>query len=155
MGMPGVFRVERWKCEDIVPVARLEEKYFSRPWSEKSLTEAFSDEKYRLYTVYLGERLAGYCGLLVTAPEAEVVFICTDEEFRRRGVARLLLTTALECAKEEGITDVFLEVREGNMPARTLYRGFGFQETGLRKNYYDEPKENAVLMQWTDKEDTI
>lgn len=151
----GGFRVAAWKSTDIALVAKLEEKYFSRPWSEKSLTDAFSDPKYRLYAAFFEDVLAGYCGLLMTAPEAEIVFICTGEAFRRKGVARLLLETALGRAKEEGITDVFLEVREGNVPARALYRGLGFTETGLRKNYYDEPKENAVLMQWTDREKTI
>ena len=138
--------IGRPETADIAAIAALEQSCFTDPWSEKSLLDAWKDANYILLVCKEEDVVLGYCGLLCMGPEADLVFICTAPKARRRGIAELLLKSLAEEGKKNGVSDVFLEVREGNAPARALYQKFGFEENGLRKNYYDKPKENAVLM---------
>ena len=88
--------------------------------------------------------------MAVSVPEGEIYRIATKNEYRKRGIAYRLLDFALKTARGAGLESVFLEVRESNVAARNLYRAYGFSEIGVRKNYYKEPTENAVLMMKTD-----
>ena len=78
--------------------------------------------------------------------EAEILDIAVAEKHRRHGHARFLLEKFLELARQHGIRDVFLEVRESNFPAIALYRKFGFSTSGRRPNYYRDPQEAAILL---------
>ena len=138
--------LRKMEAFDILQISEMERRYFSQPWSAESLQKAASDSNYVIYVCSENGNILGYCGLLCMGPEADIVFVCTEEKARRRGIAKMLLSACMEEGKQRGVGDVFLEVREGNTPARTLYQSFGFCETGIRKNYYDQPKENAVLM---------
>ena len=135
------------KACDIPMIAELERRYFPEPWSEASLRDVFSDSNYLVYVCREGDRVIGYCGLLCTPPEGEIVFICTEEAYRRQGVGDTLLKRVLSEGKKKDITKVFLEVRQSNLPAQRLYEKYGFTAFGLRKNYYRNPLEHAVLMQ--------
>ena len=90
-----------------------------------------------------GER-AGYIGAYTVCRESDIVTVAVSNNFRRKGVAKALLEALFDALSE--ISDVlYLEVRESNTPARTLYSSMGFCETGVRKGYYKNPSENAVL----------
>jgi len=138
--------ISRMTIDDIPKIAEMERTYFSQPWSEHTLSEAFADEKYLIFVCKEEEKVLGYCGLLCMGPEADIVFVCTEASARRRGIGESLMNACITEGKSCGVTDVFLEVRESNAPARAMYRKIGFEETGIRKNYYELPKENAVIM---------
>lgn len=135
--------------EDVAAVAALEAENFSRPWSYDAFLKTLSDENYIVMIAKESDALLGYCVLLCTGEEADITNVCTVPSARGKGVATALLTELLEAGKVRGVTDYFLEVREGNTPARKLYEKMGFEIIGLRKNYYEEPREHAVLMKYT------
>ena len=131
---------------DVTAVAELERDNFSRPWSYDAFYKTLSDDNYIVLLAKEGETLLGYCVLLCTGEEADITNVCTRPEARGKGVATALMTKLMERGKKRGVVEYFLEVREGNTPARGLYQKMGFEEIGMRKNYYEEPKEHAVLM---------
>ena len=134
--------------EDVAAVAALEAANFSRPWSYDSFFQTLSDENYIVIIAKDADALLGYCVLLCTGEEADITNVCTAPAARGKGVATGMLTALMDAGKSRGVTEFFLEVREGNVPARSLYTKLGFEEIGLRKNYYEEPREHAVLMKY-------
>ena len=80
------------------------------------------------------------------APEAEIYRIATAPSYRKRGIAYRLLDYAVKCERGRGLECIFLEVRSENVPARNLYRAYGFTEVGIRKGYYKDPADDAVVM---------
>ena len=135
--------------EDVAAVAALEAENFSRPWSYDAFFQTLSDENYIVLIAKETDAFLGYCVLLCTGEEADITNVCTAPEARGKGVATDMLAVLMDEGKARGVTEFFLEVREGNVPARALYTKLGFEEIGLRKNYYEEPREHAVLMKCT------
>lgn len=90
--------------------------------------------------------IVGYCNLRILAGEGEIMRIAVSPERRRQGLGRKLMEEMLNCARKNGCEAVLLEVRESNQSARNLYESYGFLVEGIRKNYYQSPRENAVLM---------
>jgi len=140
------FIIKRMTEEDVAAVAALEEENFSRPWSYDAFYKTLSDENYIVIIAKEADALLGYCVLLCTGEEADITNVCTAPATRGKGVATEMLTAIMEVGYARGVTEFFLEVRESNTPARSLYTKLGFEEIGLRKNYYEEPREHAVLM---------
>lgn len=132
--------------EDVKQVALIESQTFSMPWSE----EAFFDSLALPHTIFVvaeeqGE-IAGYCGMYTSFQEGEIVNVAVAEKYRRQGVAgRMLEFLFFESLKKE-VSSFFLEVRESNTAAIGLYECFGFRQIGLRKNFYEKPREHALIM---------
>lgn len=142
--------IRRMGQEDLLEAARLEKEIFSRPWSYQSLHDAVENEKNCYLCAYIeegdGKRLVGYCGFWNVAQEGQIYNVAVDESYRRRGIARCLMEKLLECGKEAGILSYTLEVRKSNEDAIHLYEHLGFSKAGIRKNFYDAPKEDAIIM---------
>lgn len=128
--------------ENIADIAAIEAACFSTPWNPLTLEAELENDCSHIFTAVENGRAVGYVLLYIVAGEADIVRVAVLPEYRRQGVARALLTRAFE--KIEGA--VFLDVRESNIPAIELYKSLGFEDTGVRKNYYSNPTENAVLM---------
>ena len=101
---------------------------------------------HRVFAAFRDEKTAGFLILSTVLDEAELLEVAVSENFRRSGIASELMNEIFEWCKKNGIVQIFLEVRESNFPARAYYRKFGFTEDGVRKNYYRDPVENALLM---------
>ncbi len=144
--METTWTIRQMTEEDVAAVAALEAENFSRPWSYDAFSKTLSDENYIVIIAKDTDALLGYCVLLCTGEEADITNVCTASAARGKGVATGMLTALMEAGKSRGVAEFFLEVREGNVPARALYTKLGFEEIGLRKNYYEEPREHAVLM---------
>ena len=138
--------IRRAKTDDIADIARIEAEVFSDPWSENALLPYVCSEGGMCYTASSDGRVIAYIIGRVIAPEGEIYRIATHPAYRRRGIAYRLLDYAVKCEKGRGLEVLFLEVRESNTPAKNLYKSYGFKEMGVRKNYYKDPVENAVLM---------
>lgn len=144
--MDKTWTIRQMTEDDVAAVAALEEQNFSRPWSFDAFSKTLSDENYVVIIAKDRDALLGYCVLLCTGEEADITNVCTASATRGKGVATEMLTALMEAGAARGVTEFFLEVRESNTSARNLYTKLGFEEIGLRKNYYEEPKEHAVLM---------
>ena len=134
--------VARAAREDAKKIAELEEKIFSDPWSEAALLSYINTS----FTAELDGELAAYLISSLIAPEGELYRIAVAEKFRTRGIGKALLTYAIAELSARGLRSFYLEVREQNAPARALYRSFGFRECGIRRGYYKNPTDNAILM---------
>jgi len=134
-------------AEHIPAVAELERRCFSAPWSERMLREHLENEC-AATLVAMGEdgTLLGYAGLLVVLDEGYITNVAVEPAYRRQGIARELLQVFERFGRANALAFLTLEVRDSNVPARTLYQSLGYEEVGRRKNYYDFPKEDAIIM---------
>jgi ribosomal-protein-alanine N-acetyltransferase len=139
--------------KDIPAILELERAAFTLPWTEGTLLcEIGRDEAYFALAVEDGceagqHEVLGFCILHKVSDEAELYQIAVSEASRRQGIAGMLMEAALEYAEENGVNAVFLEVRKSNTAAFCLYKKYGYQTVGRRKNYYDNPVEDAVIME--------
>jgi ribosomal-protein-alanine N-acetyltransferase len=134
-----------WTKADIAKIAALEKRCFADAWSATELDGCLSLPVYKSFLLEDGSNIIGYACLLTVYEDAEILNIAVAPEFRKRGYGLSLMHKMLTMAKQSGAQSVFLEVRESNEPAKNLYRSLGFEEYGLRKNYYPDG-ENAILM---------
>lgn len=135
------------RAEDIPAAAQLEVQCFSDPMPEDMIARlAFSDGYAALAAVGDGQHLLGWAALQLVLDEASLLTIASSPDCRRCGVGEALLREAMSLARARGAAFLTLEVRESNVPARALYEKLGFQCVGERKNYYEKPVENAILM---------
>ena len=136
--------IREMTAEDVPEVHRIEEECFSQPWSEKAFYEELENPYGRTLVAVLESKAAGFINVRSIGGEIYINNIAVSGDFRRKGVGDGLLS-ALEKAFEayEFIT---LEVRESNIPAIRLYEKHGFRQVGKRKNFYEKPTEDAILM---------
>ncbi len=115
-------------------------------WSSDSISQSIL-QRYSLFLVYfVEEKIAGYINVYSIANEAELNRIAVLPEFRKQGIGLKLINCAIENLKENNCLKFFLEVRRANLPAICLYKKIGFLEDSIRKNYYQKPSDDAVLM---------
>ena len=128
-------------------VAEIEQICFSDPWSRRMLSEHLENEC-AATLVAQGEdgTILGYAGLLVILDEGYITNVAVRPEYRRQGIAGQLLEVFRSFAEGNKMAFLTLEVRDSNASARALYTKYGFREVGVRKNYYDHPKEDAIIM---------
>ncbi len=138
--------VRRLDVADSESVHKLIVSSFSNPWSRETVESMLQSEKSALFGAFIGEELVGFASLEWILDEGSLTEIAVRSEYRRQGIAQKLMEELLKVAEDNNFSFVTLEVRESNQPAISLYRKFGFKEVGLRKNYYKNPMENAVLM---------
>lgn len=138
--------IRRSLPKDSAEISIAEEEIFSDPWSEGDITSLISTEGSMCYTALSDGKLIGYLIGRQISPEGEIYRLATLPEYRRRGIAYRLLDYAVKTERGRGLESLFLEVREKNLPARNLYKSYGFREIGVRKNYYKNPDDNAIIM---------
>lgn len=147
-------RIEPMTAEHLDEVAELERLCFPDPWSRNLLAEALKNDL-SAYLVALDDagHVAGYAGLTVVLDEGSVDNIAVRPDCRRRGVAARLLEVFLNFARGNGLAFLTLEVRASNYAAIALYGSRGFRAVGRRKNYYEHPAEDALIMTRTFQHD--
>ena len=134
-------------CADhLDELEKLERISFSRPWSKKMLAEELENQCAAFLVALCGTQVVGYAGLLVVADEGYITNVAVFPAYRRRGVARQLIDVFDRFARGNHLAFLTLEVRPSNEAAIALYQGAGFREAGRRKNYYDLPKEDALIL---------
>ncbi len=138
--------IRRARAEDISAIVRAEAEIFPDPWSERDINFSISTEGSMCYCAVNDGKLLAYIIGRVIAPEGEIYRIATLPAYRERGIAYRLLNYAVKTERGKGLERLFLEVRERNSAARALYKSYGFTEIGLRKNYYKDPVDNAIVM---------
>ena len=128
-------------------IEKIEQQCFSCPWTLDQLRSQLSDERHVfLAAVAENGAVLGYVGMMFVLDEGYISNVAVAPDFRRQGVADALIAALMRRAEERRLAFVTLEVRAGNEPAKALYSKHGFVPVGRRKNYYDLPKEDAILM---------
>jgi ribosomal-protein-alanine N-acetyltransferase len=134
------------KPSDLERLEELERQCFSLPWTREQLESQLPDLQHVFLVADENDRVLGYVGMMAVLDEGYISNVAVASEARRRGIGRALVEELLDRSEKLSLSFVTLEVREHNEAAIALYAGLGFVPAGLRKNYYDSPKENALLM---------
>ena len=132
--------------EDLDQVMELERDLFHVPWTREGyFTFLIRQDTMFLAVEEKGEILA-YCGVLMVLDEGDVLNVAVKRDRQREGIGRFLMESLIRLAGEQGVTTLHLEVRKSNEAAIRLYERTGFARDGIRRNYYTDPAEDAVLM---------
>ena len=124
----------------------LERRCFSLPWTREQLKGQLPDEHHVFLTALRGEQLLAYVGMMHVLDEGYISNVAVAPEERRQGIGDALIEELMRRAEGLALSFVTLEVRESNLPAAALYEKHGFSPVGRRKNYYELPREDAILM---------
>ncbi len=134
--------------EDVKAIYDLSKACFSIPWSFEALTKELSNPLAEYQIAEIDGQIIGYGGLWCVMDEGEITNIAVDGDYRRQGIGEAILEALLQIAKQKRLTIVHLEVRVSNVAAKGLYEKFGFHQIAIRKNYYQQPIEDAIIMQY-------
>ena len=142
-----ILPVKILQCDkgDATDIAALEKECFSSPWSENAVIEGM-DHKTVFFKAVADGSFAGYIGVTAVAGEGYINNIAVKKEFRLRGIGSLLIDRAVTFALGDGLEFISLEVRASNAEAISVYENAGFIKAGNRKNFYENPKEDGVIM---------
>ena len=138
---------------DLEKVLLIEKACFSDPWTLQGFKDSLNEASAHLIVIENEETdIVGYACLYQVVDEGEVVNVAIDPKYRQKGYGAKLVDALMELGKNLGSQCFFLEVRKSNDAGRALYSSLGFFECGIRKGFYDNPKEDAVLMMWEMKD---
>lgn len=141
-------RIVPMTADHLDELERLERICFSRPWSKRMLAEELENACAAFLVAEDGDTgtVLGYAGLLAMMDEGYITNVAVFPEYRRCGIAAKIIEVFMNFARANKLAFLTLEVRPSNAAAIALYQGFGFEEVGRRRNYYDLPKEDALIL---------
>ena len=139
-------KIEKMTKEHLESVYIIETECFSHPWSKQSLENELNNDTSLFWVATENNDVIGYIGMSVVIDEGYIFNVAVSETYRKKGVGSALINEIVTYGKKNNLCFITLEVRESNMNAQSLYSKFGFIKVGERKNYYSEPKENAILL---------
>jgi [ribosomal protein S18]-alanine N-acetyltransferase len=133
--------------DDLDAVMEIEHRSFSIPWTREAFYNEIEQNHLSTYLVVEdGECIAGYCGVWLVVDEAHITNVAVLPDYRGKGLGEALMMRIMEIAKQVGARVMTLEVRVSNEAAKGLYRKMGFQDGGIRKRYYSDNQEDALVM---------
>ena len=138
--------IRRARPDDATAISELEEKIFADPFSKKDIFSYICSDTGMCFVALDESGVIGYITGRKIPPEGEIYRIAVREDKRQRGIGYRLLSYAIKTERGSGVETVFLEVRSQNQPARALYKAYGFTEIGVRRNYYQNPSDDAIIM---------
>lgn len=145
-----VFR--KMTLADIASVASIEREAFATPWTEEIFEHELAGNAYSHYIVAeLDGKIIGHCGMWIVLDECHITNVAVRSSLRGKGIGEDLMRQAMDLCRLNEVRTMTLEVRVSNEPARSLYRKLGFQEGGIRKNYYTDDHEDGLVM-WVEFE---
>lgn len=157
MPVIGEIEIEKMKLKDLPRVIEIELTSFSTPWSHYALLSELRDNHFARYLVAKLKmqdkeepEIVGYAGMWIVMNEAHITNIAVALDYRGMGIGKLLMEKMMKLAKENGADKMTLEVRKSNYIARHLYERLGFKARGIRRGYYSDNNEDAVIM-WKDE----
>ena len=141
-----MIEIRTMELQDVPQIAELEKVCFSDPWSEKSIVSELDNPLSCWLVAVSGEQVVGYVGSQTVLDGSDMMNIAVSPDFRRKGIAESLIEALISFLHERGSRCLILEVRASNVPAIALYEKLGFLEIGRRRNYYRNPKEDALIL---------
>ncbi len=147
---PEKLQIRRMNLQDVDLVLQVEKRSFTAPWSRQAfMTELIDNHLARYIVAEYEERIVGYAGLWLIVDEGHVTNIAVDPDFRGKRLGEKLLKTLISICIAQGGKRMTLEVRTSNHVAQKLYEKYGFEHVGVRKGYYTDNREDALIM-WAD-----
>ena len=138
---------------DLSVILPIEKACFTDPWSENGFKDSLNEASAHLLVLEDESfGIVGYACLYQIVDEGEIVNVAIHPSYRQKGYGAELVRALIQLGKELGAERFFLEVRKGNVSGRALYASLGFAECGIRKGFYENPREDAVLMMWQEAE---
>ena len=138
--------IEKMSDTHITQIGELETECFSVPWSENALREELTNEFARFFVALCDGKVAGYIGAHNILGEVYITNVAVFSKYRRRGIAETLIKNLICISTSENADFITLEVRKSNVGAINLYTKMGFKTVGERKSFYENPREDALLM---------
>lgn len=132
--------------DDLEQVMEIETSLFSVPWTKEGFFTYLTREDAMFLVVEDKGEILAYCGVLMVLDEGDITNVAVRSDRQREGIGRFLMESLIRLTEERGVTTIHLEVRVGNETAVRLYERMGFTRDGIRKNYYSDPTEDALLM---------
>ena len=138
--------VEKMGENHVEKLALIEKECFSTPWSENALREELENSHARFLVAVCDGEVSGYIGAHNILGEVYITNVAVSEKHRRKGMGENLINSLISLCESENAEFITLEVRESNKPAINLYKKMNFKDVGKRKNFYENPREDAILM---------
>src|ERR687887_1636377 len=143
--------IENMTLDDVAAVQEVERASFPVPWPANAFRHELTQNKNAHYIVAReGDRIVGYAGLWLSLDEAHITTFAVLPDYRRRKIGERMLLSLFERAEKLGAEWMTLEVRASNLPAQRLYEKYGFRPAGIRRRYYSDNNEDAIIM-WTER----
>lgn len=144
----GGLHIRPMSLADLPAVLEIERECFPVPWSERIFRDVLDLDYYHFVTAFLDGEVAGYCGYIRSFETADIADIAVRTSLRRSGIGEKLLRRLMDDGYRAGVERFSLEVRASNAPAIALYEKLGYRQEGLRRGYYENPREDALIL-WT------
>lgn len=141
-----MIEIRKMESQDVPQIAELEKVCFHDPWSEKSIALELDNRLSCWLVAVCGEQVVGYVGSQTVLDGSDMMNIAVHPEYRKRGIAEKLINELVYLLKERHSICLILEVRASNEPAINLYHKLEFHDIGRRRNYYRNPKEDALIL---------
>ena len=132
--------------KDLEQVCSIENETFSEPWSYNSFSTSLASKDNTYLVAEEDGEVLGYCGMWGCIDEGQITNVAVKQNYRGKKIGHKLISTLIDYGRDNGLISFTLEVRKGNDVARKLYENLGFTSSGLRKNFYSKPTEDAVIM---------
>lgn len=132
--------------DDIGEVLEIENVSFAAPWTQGMFRQILASPITKSLVFSIRDKIVGYIVFYHAGPEIHIMNIAVDPSFRQQGIAYRMMSRILDLARDYSVEECFLEVRENNFSARSLYDRLGFKPVGRRKGYYSETNEDAIVM---------
>lgn len=150
-----MIKIREMQLDDLEQVMTIEEANFSVPWTETGFFTFLLREDTLFLVAEEGEKILGYCGVVTVQDEGDITNVAVEKNSQNQGIGKKLLEEMFQRTQKAGVCRLFLEVRAGNAAALHLYEKMGFVQMGIRKNYYEQPVEDGVVMMREKVPDTI
>lgn len=138
--------IREMTLDDLEMVMEIEEENFSVPWSETGFFTFLIRDDTIFLVAQEEDQIVGYCGVVMVQDEGDITNVAVAKKSQNKGIGKRLVSEMLNKTKEAGVRTLFLEVRLSNDAAIHVYEQAGFERCGMRKNYYEEPLEDALVM---------
>lgn len=147
MALKNQYQFRTMTSDDLDAIMEIEPHIYSHPWSRGNFSDSLKSG-YPAWVLLKGKEIIGYALMMMVLDEAHLLNLSIAKPYQKQGLGRLLLEHMIEMAKNQGATDMFLEVRPSNISAIALYENMGFNEMAIRRGYYPahNGREDAVLM---------
>lgn len=140
------YKIELMNPSHVKGVFEVSNLSLEESWNIDSIEKELSNKLAKYLVALHGDKVIGFVGMWIVFNEGDITNVAVHPDYRKQGVGNLLIDNLITLCKENNINSLTLEVRESNIPAQSLYKKHGFKEEGVRKNFYNNPKENAIIM---------